>query len=175
METKEKVFLSTQLICMLPPMALKVMAYLINWQSQEWTKYFPKQWVKFLKMSEDEINVSIQTLIDNKLVNVQHDGDNWMLQVNKPQVRKYMEVPLQKVHDHEGFTMATFVNWNKTKVVEKKQDIEDMSKEQIEALILRLQASLNEKKEIEKLVKFASKSTLPSGVTEDDLLSQLPF
>ena len=180
METKEKVFLSTQLICMLPPMALKVMAYLINWQSQEWTKFYVKQWVKFLKMSEDEINVSIQTLIDNKLVNVQHDGDNWMLQVNKPQVRKYMEVPLQKVHDHEGFTMATFVKWNKTKVVEKKQDIEDMSKEQIEALILRLQASLNEKKEIEKLVKFASKSTLPkstlpSGVTEDELLSQMPF
>lgn len=167
MEEKQKVFMSTQLICMLPPMALKVMAYLINWQSQEWTKFYVKQWVKFLKMSEEEIEISIQTLVDNKLANVQHDGENWMLQVNKPQVRKYMEVPLQKVHDHEGFTMATFVTWNKTKVVEKKQDIEDMSKDQIEALILRLQASLNEKKEIEKMVKFASSST--EKCSTDDL------
>lgn len=164
---KEKVFLSTQLICMLPPMALKVMAYLINWQSQEWTKFYPKQWVKFLKMTEEEIETSIQTLVENKLINVQHDGENWMLQVNKPQVRKYMEVPLQKVHDHSGFEMATFVGWNKTKVVEKKQDVEDMSKEQIEAMILRLQASLNEKKEIEKMVKFASEPTTKSST--DDL------
>lgn len=159
MENKEKVFMSTQLICMLPPMALKIMAYLINWQSQEWVKYYPKQWVKFLKMSEEDIELSIQTLVDNKLVNVQHDGENWMLQVNKPQVKKYMEVALQKVHDHAGFEMATFTTWNKTKVVEKKQDIDDMSKEQIEAMILRLQAQLNEKKQVEKLVKFASEST----------------
>ena len=159
MENKEKVFMSTQLICMLPPMALKVMAYVINWQSQEWVKYYPKQWIKFLKMTEEDIELSIQTLVDNKLVNVQHDGENWMLQVNKPQVKKYMEVALQKVHDHAGFEMATFTTWNKTKVVEKKQDIDDMSKEQIQAMILRLQAQLNEKKQIEKLVNFASEPT----------------
>ena len=167
MEEKQKVFLSTQLICMLPPEALKVMAYLINWQSQEWTKYYPKQWVKFLKMSEQEIELSIQTLVDHNLVNIQDDTENFMLQVNKSVVRSYMNVPLQKLHDHEGFGMATFVGWNRRKIVEKKEDIADMSKEQIEALILRLQASLNEKKEIDNLVKFASSDT---GSTSD-----LPF
>lgn len=167
MEEKQKVFMSTQLICMLPPEALKVMAYLINWQSQEWTKYYPKQWVKFLKMSEQEIELSIQTLVDHNLVNIQDDTENFMLQANKSVVRSYMNVPLQKVHDHEGFGMATFVGWNRRKIVEKKEDIADMSKEQIEALILRLQASLNEKKEIDNLVKFASSGT---GSTDD-----LPF
>ena len=54
---KERIFLTQQLICMLPPLALKVLGYLINWQKYESIKYFSKQMTSFMHITEEELEI----------------------------------------------------------------------------------------------------------------------
>ena len=140
METNEKVFLSQQLICMLPPLALKVMGYLLNWQKYDSIKYYPNQMCGFMHITEEELELALQTLEDNK-----------MISINKETVRKYFKVDMKVIHDHQGIKMAEHVTWNTSKA--KEPQIEDMTPTQIQAMILRLQAQLNEKKQVKDMIK----------------------
>lgn len=170
MEKKEKVYMSSQLVCMLPPQACKVFQYILGWQGSEIIKYYPKQYAKMLHMDELEVELAIQTLVDNKLLDVGIIDQTFILEINKDVVRKYFNVPLQKVHDHEGFKMSTKVTWNvpeQEKSKPKVADIDDMDESQIQAMILRLQASLNEKQQMKKLVKMAEEPCVS--------VSDLPF
>lgn len=158
MEKKEKVYMSSQLVCMLPPSACKVFQYILGWQSQDSIKYYSKQYSKMLHMDELEVELAIQTLVDNRLLEIGKIDQTFILNINKDMVRKYFDVPLQKVHDHEGFKMSTKVTWNvpeQEKPKPKAAEIEDMDESQLQAMILRLQASLNEKQQMKKLVKMA--------------------
>lgn len=168
MEKKEKVYMSSQLVCMLPPMACKVFQYILGWQNSEIIKYYPKQYAKMLHMDELEVELAIQTLVDNKLLDVGIIDQTFILEINKDMVRKYFDVPLQKVHDHEGFKMSTKVTWNvseQDKPKPKAVDIEDMDEGQLQKLLLRIEASLNEKQQMKKLVKMAEEPC----VSTDDL------
>lgn len=156
----EKVFLSQQLICMLPPLALKVMAYLLNWQRYDCIKYYENQMTKFMHITKEELEIAIQTLEDNNLIDISMVDQTYVIQINKATVKKYFEVPMQKIHDHDGIKMSEVVTWNK----EEKQpsnDISDMSDKDIKTLLLRLQAQLNEREQTKKAVVAASVDDLP--------------
>ena len=153
----EKVFISNQLACMLPPIALKVLNYLINWQSQVQIKYYEAQFSKMLHMDKSEIEKAIQTLLDLKLITCSMIDQKWVIELENEQIQKYFKVPMQKVAEHEGFKLSTDITWNK---VESSSD--EMTEQQIQSMILRLQAQLNEKRQVKKMIK-------------NDVVDDLPF
>lgn len=161
METKSKrIYPSTQLIVALDARVLKVYLWILSWSSSQGSvKFYEKQFAKACKMTEDEVELCIQSLVDAKLIDVSRVDQTWMLTPNEEQNQKYYQIPISKVLDGNGIKMAESVTWNCD--VEPKQDVADMSEQQIQAMILRLQAQLNEKKEVRKIVT--------SSVNVDDL------
>ena len=162
METNEKVFLSQQLICMLPPLALKVMGYLLNWQKYDSIKYFPNQMCGFMHITEKELELAIQTLEDNNLISIGKIDQTYMITINKETVRKYFNVDMRIIHDHQGIKMSETVKWN---IGEDKApqnaSIESMSDDDLKKLLMRIEASLSERQQVKELVKTSS--------TKDDL------
>lgn len=160
MENKGKrIYPSSQLVCALDARVLKVLMWILGWQSQGSIKYYPKQFAKACKMTEDEVDLCIQTLIDIKLLDVSRIDQTWMLTPNGDRFQKYFDVPISKVIESDGIPMAKEVTWNVEE--EPKQDIADMSEQEITAMILRLQAQLNEKQQVKKLVKNNEPDDLP--------------
>ena len=147
----KRIYPSSQLVCALDAMVLKVLMWILGWQSQGSIKYYPKQFAKACKMTEDEVDLCIQTLIDIKLLDVSRIDQTWMLTPNGDRFQKYFDVPISKVIESDGIPMAKEVTWNVEE--EPKQEIADMSEQEITAMILRLQAQLNEKQQVKKLVK----------------------
>lgn len=160
MENKGKrIYPSSQLVCALDARVLKVLMWILGWQSQGSVKYYPKQFAKACKMTEDEVDLCIQTLIDIKLLDVSRIDQTWMLTPNGDRFQKYFDVPISKVIESDGIPMAKEVTWNVEE--EPKQEIADMSEQEITAMILRLQAQLNEKQQVKKLVKNNEPDDLP--------------
>ena len=172
MESKAKrLYPSTQLIVALEPRVLKVYMWILSWSAQGDIKYYPKQFVKATKLTEDEVERCIQTLEDIKLIDIGVIDQTFIFTPNSEQHNKYFQIPISKVLEGDGIKMADQVTWN---ITEQKQPtaaqelkIEDMNAEQIQALLIRLQASLQEKEQMKKFVKVAS---APSEKFDD-----LPF
>ena len=153
---KERVYISNQLACMLPPTALKTLFYLISWQSQEQIKYFQKQFAKTMHLDQSEIDQAIQLLIDKELISASRIDNNWVFELEKKKIQSYFNVPMNKVVEHEGFKLPSEITWNKE---EKKQsnEINDMSDDEMKRMILMLQARLNEKQQVkEKVVSMSN-------------------
>lgn len=152
MENKGKrIYPATQLIVALDPRVLKVYLWILSWSSNQGSvKYYERQFAKACKMTEEEVELCIQTLVDTKLIDISRVDQTWMITPNDEQNQKYYNVPISKVLEGSGIPMASNVSWNCD--VEPKEDIADMSEQQITAMILRLQAQLNEKKEVKKMV-----------------------
>ena len=110
-------------------------------------------------MTEDEVERCIQTLIDYKLVDVTNTDQGFVFMPNVDQAKKYFEVSMGKVLESDGIKMAEKATWNKDNIVVQKSKIEDMSAEQIQAMIYRLQASLQEKEQMKKFVKVTPSPT----------------
>lgn len=152
METNEKVYASQQLICMLPALALKVLLYLMNWQRYGNVKYFQKQMCGFLHIDASELDLAIQTLADNKLIDVCKIDDNWCFNLNKDTIKKYFDVPMQTIKDHEGLKLSKEITWNKETTATQSNDVNDMSEDEMKRMLLMLQARLKEKQEVKKVV-----------------------
>ena len=155
----EKVYASQQLICMLPPLALKVMLYLLNWQKYDSVKYYPNQMCGFMHITEDDLELAIQTLEDNNLISIGKIDQTYMITINKETVKKYFNVKMEIVHDHKGIPMAKEVKWNKEA---KKSSIDEMSDDELKNLLLRIEAQLSERQQVSKMVTSAAS-------TKDDL------
>lgn len=153
---KERVYISNQLACMLPPTALKTLFYLIAWQSQEQIKYYQKQFAKTMHLDQSEIEQAIQLLIDKELISASRIDNNWVFELEKKKIQSYFNVPMNKVVEHDGFKLPTQITWNKE---EKKQSngINDMSDDEMKRMIIMLQARLNEKQQVkEKVVSMSN-------------------
>lgn len=155
----KRIYPSSQLVCALDSKVLKVLMWILGWQNQGSIKYYPNQFAKACKMTEDEIDLCIQTLVNIKLIDVGRIDQTWMLTPNAERFQKYYDVPISKVIESNGIPMAKEVTWNVDE--EPKQEIADMSEQQITAMILRLQAQLNEKKQVKELVKNNNTDDLP--------------
>lgn len=165
---KERVYISNQLACMLPPTALKTFFYLILWQSQEQIKYYQKQFAKTMHLDQAEIEQAIQLLIDKELISASRIDNNWVFTLEKKKIQSYFNVPMSKVVEHDGFKLPTQITWNKE---EKKQSngINDMSDDEMKRMIIMLQARLNEKEQVKKVVVSASKNKT------EDVIDDLPW
>lgn len=161
METKGKrIYPSTQLIVALDAKVLKVYLWILSWSSSQGSvKYYEKQFAKACKLTEDEVDLCIQSLVDAKLIDISKVDQTWMITPNEEQNQKYYQIPISKVLEGKGIAMADTVTWNASEA--PTQDISDMSEQQIQAMILRLQASLNEKKQLKELIKDNVPNDLP--------------
>ena len=154
METKSKrIYPCQQLVVALDAQSLKLFIYICNWQSQGAMKYYPNTLAKAMKCDEDELELTVQTLADAKLINISKIDQTFMIEPNAEQCQKYFNIPIKDVIDGKGIRRATHVTWNCNESSPSKGDIEDMSEEQIQKMIMRLQVSLNEKKQMKKVVQ----------------------
>lgn len=158
-EKPKRLFPSTQLMVALDSRVLKCYLWICSWMPTGGVRYYSRQFAKATKLTEDEVERCIQTLIDYKLVDVTNTDQGFLFTQNVDQAKKYFEVPMGKVLESEGIKMAEKATWNKESAVVQKSKIEDMNAEQIQAMIYRLQASLNEKKQMEKFVKVTPSPT----------------
>lgn len=168
MDNKKRIYPSSQLVVALDSKTLKVAMWILGWSSQGSVKYYPKQFAKACKMEEKDVELCIQTLVNCKLIDVSLVDQTWMLTPNAEQFQKYYEVPMSKVIEGNGIPMAKDVTWNKE---EKKQsnDINDMSDDEMKRMIIMLQARLNEKEQVKKVVVSASKNKT------EDVIDDLPW
>lgn len=168
MENK-RIYPSTQLIVALDAKVLKLYLYILSWSSRGDVKYYPKQFAKACKTTEEEVEKCLQSLIDAKLIIPSNHGGTWIFSVNVEQNQKYYEIPIKNVYEGKGIPMASTVTWNKVDSNTKSNanTIDDMSKEQMKRMLLMLQAQLKEEEEVEKIV-------VSSTVNNDDVDS-LPF
>lgn len=139
---------------MLHPIALKVLVHLVCWNKLQ--TYYPKSMSKVLHMEVDEIELGIQSLLDHKLLTVSNVDGKWQIAVNSDEVMRYVKVPMEKVCEHDGFKLPNAVTWTMDKPNGKFEDIEGLSVDEINRLILRLKASLHEREEIKKRVVYAN-------------------
>lgn len=165
-EKPKRLFPSTQLVVVLDSRVLKTYLWICSWMPTGGVRYYARQFSKATKLTEDEVERCIQTLIDCKLVDVTNTEQGFLFMPNVDQAKKYFQVPMSKALESEGIKMAETATWNQTPAVQKPK-FEDMDAEQIQALIIRLQASLQERQQMEKFVKVAS---APSEKFDD-----LPF
>lgn len=165
---KKRIYPSTQLVVALDSKTLKVAMWILGWSSQGSVKYYARQYAKACKMTEQEVELCIQTLVNCKLIDVSLVDQTWMLTPNPEQFQKYYEVPMSKVIEGNGIPMAKEVTWNKE---EKKQSngINDMSDDEMKRMIIMLQARLNEKQQVKNVVVSASKNET------EDVIDNLPF
>ena len=126
---------------------LKVLLWICGWGSS--VKYYAKQFAKACKMEEEEVELQIQTLVNANLVDVSKADNVWIISPNAKTFQKYYEIPLSKVLEGNGIPVAKEISWN---CEAPKEDVSEMSEQQIRTMILRLQASLNEKQQMKKVV-----------------------
>ena len=121
MEERKRIYPSTQLISVLHPVVLKVYLYLLGWQSQKTIKIYTNQLAKVLKLKEKDVELAIQSLIDNKLINVKHN-DSYEVTFNSDEVDNYFKTPLGVVSEMELLPIPKEATWNKEtpKTVEKE-------------------------------------------------------
>jgi hypothetical protein len=155
---KKKVYASLQLVSALPANVLKVFMWITGWNTE--VKYYSKQFSKALKMDVKEVELCIQTLINVNLIDAAIVDSTWILTPNSETNQKYYTVPLAKVIEGKGIQMATEVTWMSTEADSKATDPSEMSEDEIKRMILRLQASLNEKQQIKHTVKSATPATV---------------
>ena len=167
---KERVYLSTQLLSVLPPIVLKVASFLCNWQNcPNGIMLYEHRFAKTLKMTEEEVRFSIQTLINLKLIDLTNIDNKWKIEFNPTEWQKYYKIPMDKVIEHEGYKLATEVTYDKVDTNTKSNDVDDMSDDEMKRMILMLQAKLNEKQQVKNVVLSASKNKT------EDVIDDLPF
>lgn len=167
MENVKRIYPSQQLVCCLDSRVLKCLMWLIGWQSQGEIKVYVHQMSKFLHMDEEVIELCIQTLIDTKLIALWKKDEQWLCTLNGEQIQKYFKIPMEKIKDGNGIEMAAEATWNKTQESSTKQgDIADLSTKDLQRLLLRIEAQLNERAQVEKTVVTPEK---------DNDINDLPF
>ena len=156
-EKPKRLYPSTQLLAALNYKVLVTYLWILTWGGGS-VRYFSRQFMKATGLSEERVEQCIQALVDSRLITVTNTEEGFLLTPNAEEHQKYFKMPLAQILDGDKITMARKVTWTQTPAVQKKK-FEDMDAEQIQALIVRLQASLQEKQQMEKFVKVTSSPT----------------
>jgi len=154
----EKVRMSSQLIALLPSVAVKLLSFMLMFQSNpKGVMLYEHRFARMLKITDEEVRLAVQTLINLKLIDLTNIDGKFRVEFNKDQFDKYFKVDIQKVLDHSGYQLATEVTYNKEVETPKQKDITDMSDAELRTLLLRVQASINERQQLkEKVVNLQS-------------------
>ena len=153
-----RAFISNQLACVLHPLPLKVLFYIVSWNKPQ--KYYPKNMAKVLHIDVSELDLAIQSLVDHKLLSVTNIDGKFVLEVEKQEIDKYVKIPMERVLEHNGYPLPKEITWNKAEST--KSDVDDMSEDEMKRMLLMIQARLNEREEAKKrIVNYHEPTELP--------------
>ena len=146
--------MSSQLIALLPSVAVKLLSFMLMFQSNpKGVMLYEHRFARMLKITDEEVKLAIQTLINLKLIDLTNIDGKFRIEFNKPMFDRYYKVPMEKVIEHNGFQMATEVTYDKeVESPTKSKDFNDMSDGELRTLLLRIQASLNERDQLKDKV-----------------------
>ena len=156
-EKPKRLYPSTQLLAALNYKVLVTYLWILTWGGGS-VRYYSRQFMKATGLSEEYLEKCIQALVDSRLITVTNTEQGFLFTPNAEEHQKYFEMPLAQILESKKITMAREATWNKTTPIQKSK-FEDMDAEQIQALIIRLQASLQEKEQMKKFVKVTSTPT----------------
>ena len=160
-EKPKRLYPSSQLLVALEARVLKTYLWILNWGGS--VRYFSRHFSKAIGISEDRVERCIQALVDKRLVTVTNTEQGFLLTPNAEEHQKYFEIPLGQMIGCDKIKMADEATWTKTTPVQKSKiediEIDDMDDDQLEAVMIRLQASINERKQMKKFVKVTSSPT----------------
>ena len=156
-EKPKRLYPSTQLLAALNYKVLVTYLWILTWGGGR-VRYYSRQFMKATGLSEEYLEKCIQALVDSRLITVTNTEQGFLFTPNAEEHQKYFEMPLAQILESKKITMAREATWNKTTPIQKSK-FEDMDAEQIQALIIRLQASLQEKEQMKKFVKVTPSPT----------------
>ena len=156
-EKPKRLYPSTQLLAALNYKVLVTYLWILTWGGGS-VRYYSRQFMKATGLSEEYLEKCIQALVDSRLITVTNTEQGFLFTPNAEEHQKYFEMPLAQILESKKITMAREATWNKTTPIQKSK-FEDMDAEQIQALIIRLQASLQEKEQMKKFVKVTPSPT----------------
>lgn len=135
-----RVYTVAQIICAFPPTCLKVWEWILSWQGKSEIKVHVESYAKALKLTVEEVEQAIQTLINYRFIRVSLNEDYmWVAEINAKKVHEIMNVNLSKVINSPcGLELSRNVTWNKDDALDQMSEVE------LEERIQRLQSKLNE-------------------------------
>ena len=115
-QKKNSRFLPTQLMLLLPPIAAQLLYYLFSFSLKNDGKYyFYQRTFNSLKMTEDEFDSALQTLIDNGIVNVtRRDETTYDYIVNYDKINEFA-FPFKDMPNIEKIKLSTDITFRNIK------------------------------------------------------------
>ena len=115
-QKKNSRFLPTQLMLLLPPIAAQLLYYLFSFSLKNDGKYyFYQRTFNSLKMTEDDFDAALQTLIDNGVVDVtRRDETTYDYIVNYDKINEFV-FPFKEMLNMEKIKLSTDITFRNIK------------------------------------------------------------
>ena len=113
---QNKKLLPSQLMFLLPPIAAQLLHYLFSFSLKSDGKgYFYQRTFNYLKITEDEFDTALQTLIDNEIVDVtRRDETTYEYVVNYEKLKEFI-FPFKDMLNMEKIKLSTDINFKNIK------------------------------------------------------------
>ena len=136
---KNSRFLPTQLMLLLPPIAAQLLYYLFSFSLKSDGKYyFYQRTFNSLKMTKDEFDTALQTLIDNGIVNVtRRDETTYDYIVNYDKINEFV-FPFKEMLNIDKIKLSTDVRFRNINVNSSNCESTDV---QLNELAMKLNSS----------------------------------
>ena len=136
---KNSRFLPTQLMLLLPPIAAQLLYYLFVLSlKSDGKSYFYQRTFNSLKMTEDDFDAALQTLIDSGIVNVtRRDETTYDYIVNYNKINEFV-FPFKEMLNMEKIKLSTDITFRNIKVNSSNGESTDY---QMNELVMKLNSS----------------------------------
>ena len=136
---KNSRFLPTQLMLLLPPIAAQLLYYLFSFSLKSDGKYyFYQRTFNSLKMTKDDFDSALQTLIDNGIVNVtRRDETTYDYIVNYDKINEFA-FPFKEMINMEKIKLSTDIRFRNINVNSSNCESTDL---QLNELAMKLTSS----------------------------------
>lgn len=151
MDSKNRIYLPAQLKALMPEQMLKVIDLLFIFQKEDATITYSKKNSLFLHMDEVITDQAIQTAIDiNLLLPVGVENGIYKFKINQDVIKKFQEIALKDIQDKNLINLSGNITF-KTRMSQGDTSAPktEMSTEEMQKMILMLQAQLMQKKNSE--------------------------
>lgn len=136
---KSSRFLPTQLMLLLPPIAAQLLYYLFVLSlKSDGKSYFYQRTFNSLKMTEDDFDAALQTLIDNGVVDVnRRDETTYDYIVNYDKINEFV-FPFKEMLNMEKIKLSTDITFRNIKANSSNVELTDV---QLNELAMKLNSS----------------------------------
>ena len=132
---KNSRLLPTQLMLLLPPIAAQVLYYLFGFSlNSDGKNYFYQRTFNSLKMTEDEFDTALQTLIDNGIVDVTRRDETKYDYIVKYDKIKEFNFPFKEMVNMEKIKLSTDVTFRN--ITDDSCSIDELTDDQMKEITI---------------------------------------